>query len=102
MLAIESLPLPKMLPHPDAIKSWGENEHSYEPEFWEFQYQVYRYLGRIGENELIARYDDILRNMNAVVSKDRDVIPIVSFLSSWLVSQGAPNALRICIAENPP
>jgi hypothetical protein len=65
------------------VKSWGENENSYEPEFWEFQYQLYRYLGRIGEDELIARYDDIVRNLRAIVSDDRHVIPVISFLSSW-------------------
>jgi hypothetical protein len=54
MLTIDHLSLPKKLPHPDAIKSWGENEHSYDPEFWEFQYELYRYLSRIGDDELAS------------------------------------------------
>ena len=83
MLTIDRLQLPKVLPHPNAIKSWGENEHSYDPEFWEFQYQVYRYLGRISNNELASRYDSIVRNIEAIVSDDRHVIPIFSFISSW-------------------
>ena len=59
------------------------NLHCYEPEFWEFQYQCYRYLERAPDTEIVTRYEDILRNMRALVSRDRDVIPIQSFLSSW-------------------
>ena len=83
MLFVEKLDLPKTLPQPDAIRSWGTNEWSYDPEVWEFQYQRYRYLGRVKDDELAVRYRDIQRNMQALTSPDRDVIPIHSFLSSW-------------------
>jgi hypothetical protein len=83
MLRVPSLGLPKSLPHVDAIRSFGDNSHSYEPEFWEFQYHIYRYLERAPDTLLIERYKDLLRNMRALISSDRDVIPIQSFLSSW-------------------
>jgi hypothetical protein len=83
MLRVDSLSIPNALPHPSAIRSWGDNEHSYEPEFWEFQYEMYRYLGRVQEQELTARYKALVRNIRALVSADRHVIPIRSFLSSW-------------------
>ena len=83
MQRIPSLRLPQRLPHEDAIRSFGDNLHGYEPEFWELQYQCYRYLERAPDTVLVTRYEDILRNMRALVSRDRDVIPIQSFLSSW-------------------
>lgn len=83
MQLIPSLCLPLRLPHEDAIRSSEDNLHSYEPEFWEFQYQCYRYLERVPETALVTRYKDILRNMRALVCHDREVIPIQIFLSSW-------------------
>lgn len=80
---IQNLPLPASLPLPEAMKSCGHNKTSYEPELWEFEYRVYRYLGRVSDDELRSRYDSIARNMQSIVSADRDVIPIISFLSSW-------------------
>lgn len=83
MQRVPNLRLPQNLPHPDAVCSYGDNLHSYEPGFWEFQYQCYRYLERVPDTIIIERYQEILRNMNALISRDRDVIPIQSFLSSW-------------------
>lgn len=83
MTEIPSLPLPAVLPRADAMKSWGHNETTYQPEFWEFQYRAHRYLGRVGDDELRARYDAITRNVQSIVSDDRNVIPVISFLSSW-------------------
>lgn len=83
MQKIPSLTLPQHFPHPDAIRSFGDNLQSYKPDFWEFQYQLFRYLERVPDRLLIARYQDVLRNMKALISRDRDVIPIQSFLSSW-------------------
>jgi len=80
---IQTLPLPSVLPHPDAIKSWKQTKTDYESECWQFQYEIHRYLGRITDDELRTRYDNILRNMHAIISDDRNVIPIHSFLSSW-------------------
>lgn len=82
-LRVPSLPLPERLPHPDAIRSVGDNRHGYEPEFWEFQYEIYRYLERVTEGCLIERYRNILRNMKVLISRDSDAIPIQFFLSSW-------------------
>jgi hypothetical protein len=78
-----SLQIPQRLPHPDAIRSFGDNLHSYEPDFWELQYKHYRYLARVSDAALVERYRDILSNMKALISRDRDIIPIQSFLSSW-------------------
>ncbi len=77
------LRLPQRLPHDEAIRSFNDNLHSYEAEFWEFQYQVYRYLERLSDKLLIARYENIIKNMRALISADCHVIPIQSFLSSW-------------------
>ncbi|MDA9484028.1 hypothetical protein XI07_18815 [Bradyrhizobium sp. CCBAU 11445] len=83
MSEIPSLPLPTSLPRDEAMRSWGQAASSYEPDIWEFEYRVHRYLGRMPEAELRARYDGIARNLQTIVSDDRNVIPINSFLSSW-------------------
>jgi hypothetical protein len=80
---IESLKLPEQLPTSEALKSWQQNEHDYEPEFWEFQYEIYRYLKNINDKNLIERYRDIHRNFHVLVRPERNVIPVNSFLSSW-------------------
>lgn len=83
MQRIDSLTLPNILPHEKAIKSWGQNIHNYEPEFWEFFYEIHRYLKNINEKKLIERYKDICRNFHVLTNEDRHIIPINSFLSSW-------------------
>lgn len=83
MLRVPALKIPKVLPRPNAIRSGGGSPRQYDPEFWELQYETYRYLGRIQLPEMVARYQSILRNMRALVSSDRHIIPIESFLSSW-------------------
>lgn len=83
MQKIQSLELPKQLPMPNALKSWTQNEHDYEPEFWEFQYQRYRYLKNIADDKLDERYRDLHRNFCILVRPERHVIPVNSFLSSW-------------------
>ena len=83
ILKVHQLEIPKILPHPNAIKSFGDNHHGYDPEVWEFQYEIYRYLEHVSDNELDVRYVNLVRNMKALVSPERHVIPIWSFLSSW-------------------
>jgi hypothetical protein len=83
MQELETLKLPGALPSANAMKSWGHSSHSYEPEVWEFEYKVRRFLGRVSDEAVRARYDAIVRNMQAIVEEDRNVIPINSFLSSW-------------------
>jgi hypothetical protein len=83
MQRIPSLLIPQQLPCKDAISSSKDSLNSYDPEFWEFQYETYRYLERVSDSSLAERYQDILCNMKALISRDRDVIPIQSFLSSW-------------------
>ena len=83
MVKVPSLALPTQLPHPDAIRSWRQNRYSYDPEGWELEYEGYRYLGRLPNDELADRYESILRNMRALISPDRHVIPSITFLSSW-------------------
>jgi hypothetical protein len=65
------------------MKSGNENEVMYDPKMWEMQYLAYRYLKNIEDKAIFKRYDDIIRNMRAIVSDDRSIIPIGSFLSSW-------------------
>jgi hypothetical protein len=65
------------------MRSWGQTASSYEPEVWEFEYRVHRYLGRVPETELRLRYDAIVRNLQSIVSDERNPIPIHTFLSSW-------------------
>jgi hypothetical protein len=83
MLLVEKLALPHKMPTPEAIKSWGQNKYSYDPEAWELEYQVVRYLVNLSLEDLRKRHDELLRNMAALSSPDRHVIPINSFLSSW-------------------
>jgi len=83
VLRVPSLVLPTTLPPRAAIRSLGDNLHSYEPEFWEFQYEVYRYLGGVAPLDLAKRYQALIRNMRALIASERHVIPIQSFLSSW-------------------
>lgn len=83
MTEVPALPLPTILPRAEAMKSWGHNHTAYEPEFWEFQYRVHRYLGRLTDDELRSRYDGLVRNIQSIVSANRHVIPVISFLSSW-------------------
>ena len=83
MQKIQSLELPEQLPTPGALKSWGQNEHDYEPEFWEFQYDRYRYLKNVDNDKLDDRYGDVHRNFCILVRSERDVIPVNTFLSSW-------------------
>jgi hypothetical protein len=83
MLLVPSLTLLASLPHTNAMKSFGSNRHAYESEFWELQYQAYRYLGRMSDADLVVRHESIIRNMKALLTTDRDIIPIQSFLSSW-------------------
>jgi hypothetical protein len=83
MLRVSPLQIPSVLPHSEAIRSWGNNRHSYKPEFWEFQYEVYRYLSSVPAADLSSRYRAIIRNMCTLISRERHVIPIQSPLSSW-------------------
>lgn len=83
MLRIRSLQTPSVLPATDATRSFKDNKYSYDPEVWEFQYEIYRYLARIPNEQLLERYRAIVHNMRCLISNDRHVIPIQSFLSSW-------------------
>lgn len=83
MLKVRLLPLPPALPSDQAMKSWGPNRHSYDPEMWEFEYELSRYLENLPDDALVERHVSIDRNLTRLVSRERDVIPINSFLSSW-------------------
>src|ERR1051325_3059630 len=80
---VPPLVLPSTLPPPDAMKAFGGGRHSYDPDCWEFEYQIYRYLGRVDDVKLVKRHQQIVRNMQVLTTSDRNVIPIASFLSSW-------------------
>ena len=83
MLRIRALQLPISYPSDRSIESCGQTRCCYEPEFWEFEYEAYRYLENIADDNLLERYRNIVRNMSRIVSRERDVIPIKLFLSSW-------------------
>jgi len=83
MQKINSLLLPTNFPTLNAIKSCKDNLCGYEPEFWEFFYEANRYLERVDIETLSERYRALLRNLTCLSSKERDVIPRQSTLSSW-------------------
>ena len=83
MLFVDPIGIPAVLPAADVIASMKDNRHSYEPEVWEFQYQSFRYLEDVSDQELTSRYRGLLRNLSALATADRNVIPIQSFLSAW-------------------
>ena len=83
MQKLSSLKLPDRLPHERSMKSWSQSTHNYEPIFWEFQYDTYRYLKNLSNDKLIERYKDLCRNFEVFTDRERDVIPINIFLSSW-------------------
>lgn len=83
MLNVPILQLPDRLPSDAAIKSWKQNKYSYDPEAWELEYQVRRYLQNMSVDDLQRRHRELLRNMTALASPDRHVIPVNTFLSSW-------------------
>lgn len=83
MLRVAAAQQPDRLPYVSAMRSFGDNSHGYEPEFWEFQYETYRYLSRISDAELSDRHSALVRNMHTLVRPDRHIIPIQNYLSSW-------------------
>lgn len=80
---VPALPLPTKLPTEGAMRSWRQNGINYEPDFWEFEYLCRRYLQNLSSEELVARHQAILKNMQHLLSVERDAIPSISFLSSW-------------------
>lgn len=83
MQKIDSLTLPNLLPDEKTIKLCGRNIHDYEPEFWEFSYEIQRYLKNINEEKLIERYRSLCINFHVLTSSERHRYPVKSFLSSW-------------------
>jgi len=47
------------------------------------EYRAMRFLRRASDVYLKWRYRSIVRNLETLVSEDRDIIPIQSALSSW-------------------
>ncbi len=83
MNKVPELRLPTSYPSMNAIKSGKQNIHNYESEFWELEYEVYRYLSGLDEGSLNQRYQKLLFNLRRLISKERNIFPIQSFLSSW-------------------
>jgi hypothetical protein len=61
MLKVSPLTLPQTLPNPEAMKPGNKND--YDPKFWEFHYDIYRYLERSSDDYVLARYNGILKKM---------------------------------------
>src|ERR1700724_642107 len=100
MTTIVPLPLPGCLPHPSAV---GSAAHRYRPEHWEHEYRSRRYLSRVPQGELELRYEAMLRNVNVLVEKERDIIPITSTDSSWYwVQKEFQTRLKFSIPRWPP
>jgi hypothetical protein len=53
---LERLPLPTQRPTAAAIASWGTGPEKYDPEFWNLEYQVVRFLERAELGYLEWRY----------------------------------------------
>lgn len=83
IISIPPLALPDSYPSAEAMKSWNQNETSYDPQLWELEYHISRNLARTSDEYVQKRYKSIVRNMRALTSPDRHVIPINTFLSSW-------------------
>ena len=83
IISIPPLVLPDTYPSAEAMKSWNQNEASYDPHLWELEYHTRRNLARTSDEYVQERYKSIVRNMRALTSLDRHVIPINTFLSSW-------------------
>jgi hypothetical protein len=80
---IQSFQLPSRLPDKRILNSSEHKEVHYDPEFWEFEYLIDRYLENINDTLLTQRYEAIARNFSRLVGEDRHTISIFSFLSSW-------------------
>lgn len=80
---IRPLQLPDVYPTDAAMSSWKQSKFHYEPEFWEFEYQTHRYLSNLSLPDLRQRYIGIAKNLVYLVSPERHVIPLNTFLSSW-------------------
>ncbi len=75
-----ALQLPNNMPDKQAIKS----DTQYLPEMWELEYSCYEYLDSLSDDALYKRHQAIIKNMRALTSSDRHIIPIeCGFLSSW-------------------
>jgi hypothetical protein len=81
--AIRPLKFPETLPAPAAMSSWKQSRQHYEPELWEFEYHMHRYLSNVRLCDLNQRYIDLAKNLEYLVSPERHAIPLNSFLSSW-------------------
>lgn len=65
------------------MTSWGQNRHSYHPDYWELEYTSYRYLSGMNDNELQDRYCAIVKNMRSYTDRAREVIPLNTYQSAW-------------------
>lgn len=80
---MEPLTLPRGYPTAEAMKSWNQNEHNYNPDLWALDYETRRYLSGMTENDLRDRHASIIRNMDSYTEPYRDAVPINSYQSSW-------------------
>jgi hypothetical protein len=87
MLRVPDLTLPDMLPDPEAIRSWGQNRHSYEPEGWELEYACYRYLGRVSDDHLGHREEEAAPTLEDSLDHavDGDLLVVALALSDAVI-----------------
>jgi len=79
IFCVPALNLPQNMPTKKAIRS----DVQYLPEMWELEYAGYEYLASHSDASLYERHKALTKNMMALTSPDRDIVPIESFLSSW-------------------
>ena len=65
------------------MQNCQQTKLNYEPELWEFEYEIYRYLQNISDLELTKRYEAICRNFEVLTTEERNNIPINITQSSW-------------------
>ena len=81
---ITQLQLPDNYPTQEELNSLNQNRGHYDPHTWTHTYvKVDRYLSKLEDSDLRARYCAVLRNMRSYSHPERERISISSYRSSW-------------------
>lgn len=70
------------MPAPAGNLSW-QDDHNYDPEFWEMTYAGYRYLQNATVDELFERHEQIATNLRVFGTLERLDWPITNVFSAW-------------------
>lgn len=83
MWSLIPLFIPDEYPSLKAVKSFRDSYHGYDPEAWELEYQIRRYLKYVNGEELKARHSEICKNLLFFSERHKAVIPRQSISSLW-------------------